>query len=361
MVLGEHRVLLFLGRTHLYEGHGPAAVAHPIRTAAAAGVRLAVLTNANGSLRDDVEARAAGADPRPPQPGDAAVPLEGPRFVDLTDAWSPRLRAIAQRLDPDLARVCTRCSAGPTTRPGPRPAGCAGSAPTWSACRRCTRRSRRESGTWSCSGSRPSRRSRATDAGSTRRRGADRRTQRREGRATPGPAGRGGFADMSTDIATQQDSPETPARRRGAIETNGINVIDESERKGSSAGLFWPWCASNISVLAVSLRLVRARLRHQPDPGTGRHRGRRRRQLLPRRPGLHRRQARLGADAGAQPRGVRPGRQRPARSGVVPAARRLGDGARLAGDAGHGDGLRPARLGVRRLHEGRRVRRGRRR
>jgi purine-cytosine permease-like protein len=36
------------------------------------------------------------------------------------------------------------------------------------------------------------------------------------------------------------------------IELNGINVIDESERKGTPAGLFWPWCASNISVLAVS-------------------------------------------------------------------------------------------------------------
>ena len=68
VALGEHRVLLYLGRTHLYEGHGPAAVAHPIRTAAAAGARLAVLTNANGSLRDDVELGAAGADPRPRQP-----------------------------------------------------------------------------------------------------------------------------------------------------------------------------------------------------------------------------------------------------------------------------------------------------
>jgi purine-cytosine permease-like protein len=36
------------------------------------------------------------------------------------------------------------------------------------------------------------------------------------------------------------------------IEANGINVIDESERKGSPAQLFWPWCASNVSVLAVS-------------------------------------------------------------------------------------------------------------
>jgi NCS1 family nucleobase:cation symporter-1 len=38
----------------------------------------------------------------------------------------------------------------------------------------------------------------------------------------------------------------------GAIEANGINVIAESERKGTPAGLFWPWCASNVSVLAVS-------------------------------------------------------------------------------------------------------------
>jgi NCS1 family nucleobase:cation symporter-1 len=38
----------------------------------------------------------------------------------------------------------------------------------------------------------------------------------------------------------------------GAIEANGINVITESERKGTPAGLFWPWCASNVSVLAVS-------------------------------------------------------------------------------------------------------------
>jgi purine-nucleoside phosphorylase len=33
----------------------------------------------------------------------AASPLAGPRFVDLTDAWSPRLRAIARGLDPTLA------------------------------------------------------------------------------------------------------------------------------------------------------------------------------------------------------------------------------------------------------------------
>lgn len=36
------------------------------------------------------------------------------------------------------------------------------------------------------------------------------------------------------------------------IEANGINVIEESERKGTPAQLFWPWCAANVSVLAVS-------------------------------------------------------------------------------------------------------------
>ena len=33
----------------------------------------------------------------------ASSPLEGARFVDLTDAWSPRLRALARELDPSLA------------------------------------------------------------------------------------------------------------------------------------------------------------------------------------------------------------------------------------------------------------------
>jgi nucleobase:cation symporter-1, NCS1 family len=50
---------------------------------------------------------------------------------------------------------------------------------------------------------------------------------------------------------TESHRPPEPAAPRG-IEANGINVIDESERKGTPAGMFWPWCASNISVLAVA-------------------------------------------------------------------------------------------------------------
>jgi NCS1 family nucleobase:cation symporter-1 len=37
-----------------------------------------------------------------------------------------------------------------------------------------------------------------------------------------------------------------------AVEQNGINVIAENERKGKPSDLFWPWCAANISVLAIS-------------------------------------------------------------------------------------------------------------
>jgi purine-cytosine permease-like protein len=36
------------------------------------------------------------------------------------------------------------------------------------------------------------------------------------------------------------------------LELNGINIIDEAERKGAPWQLFWPWFAANISVLGLS-------------------------------------------------------------------------------------------------------------
>lgn len=36
------------------------------------------------------------------------------------------------------------------------------------------------------------------------------------------------------------------------IEINGLNTIDESERKGEPRDLFWPWFAANVSVFGVS-------------------------------------------------------------------------------------------------------------
>jgi len=100
--VGGVATLVYVGRTHLYEGHGLRPVVHGVRAAHAAGVRTVVLTNANGSLRDDWELG------RPVLVSDhlnltARSPLEGPRFVDLTDAWSRRLREIARSLDPTLA------------------------------------------------------------------------------------------------------------------------------------------------------------------------------------------------------------------------------------------------------------------
>ncbi|GAB3816046.1 cytosine permease [Kribbella italica] len=37
-----------------------------------------------------------------------------------------------------------------------------------------------------------------------------------------------------------------------AVESNGLNVIDDSERKGRPSQLFWPWFGANVSVLGLS-------------------------------------------------------------------------------------------------------------
>jgi purine-nucleoside phosphorylase len=100
--VGKRRVLVFLGRTHLYEGHGVAAVVHGVRTAIAAGCRTVVLTNGCGGIRGDL------APGQPVLISDhlnltAVSPLQGAIFVDLTDLYSERLRTIAREVDPSLA------------------------------------------------------------------------------------------------------------------------------------------------------------------------------------------------------------------------------------------------------------------
>jgi purine-nucleoside phosphorylase len=101
LVIGDRRALVFLGRTHLYEGHGVASVAHGVRTAVAAGCKAVVLTNGCGGLRPSFV---------PGQPVlisdhinlTAASPIVGANFVDLTDLYSPRLRALCREVEPDL-------------------------------------------------------------------------------------------------------------------------------------------------------------------------------------------------------------------------------------------------------------------
>ena len=100
-------VLVFLGRIHLYEHDDPRAVAHGVRTAHAAGCRRVILTNGAGSLRRDWDVGQAvlisdhiNTTGRSPMTG--ANPPVGSRFVDLTDAYSPALRALAREVDPSL-------------------------------------------------------------------------------------------------------------------------------------------------------------------------------------------------------------------------------------------------------------------
>ena len=105
---GSTRTLVFLGRAHLYEGHSPATVVHGVRTAVAAGCRVIVLTNAAGGIGDygvgqpvvirdhlNLTGRSPLAGPPPPE----GYP---PRFADLTETYSARLRRLAVAADPDL-------------------------------------------------------------------------------------------------------------------------------------------------------------------------------------------------------------------------------------------------------------------
>jgi purine-nucleoside phosphorylase len=110
IVVEGTKVLLLLGRAHLYEGHPVATVVHGVRTAVSARCGVVVLTNAAGSLRADRPVGGpvlisdqlnltghnplAGPPPPPPLPG---------RFCDMTEPYSARLRDIAKGVDPTLA------------------------------------------------------------------------------------------------------------------------------------------------------------------------------------------------------------------------------------------------------------------
>jgi len=112
LTVGGRRVLVLLGRTHLYEGRGVDAVAHGVRVAAAAGCRTAVLTNAAGGLREGMRVG------QPVLISDhlnltARSPLVGARFVDLTDLYSARLRGLARDADPSLEEGVYAALPGP--------------------------------------------------------------------------------------------------------------------------------------------------------------------------------------------------------------------------------------------------------
>jgi purine-cytosine permease-like protein len=55
-----------------------------------------------------------------------------------------------------------------------------------------------------------------------------------------------------TQQPTHELAGEAAPTPRVAVETNGINVIAEEERKGRPAQLFWPWFGSNVSVFGLA-------------------------------------------------------------------------------------------------------------
>lgn len=104
--------LVFTGRTHLYEGRGADAVVHGVRTAAALGAGVLVLTNGCGAVRP-----AWG-------PGTivalsdhlnltGATPLHGAAFIDMTEAYAPHLRELARAVLPELEEGVYAQFAGP--------------------------------------------------------------------------------------------------------------------------------------------------------------------------------------------------------------------------------------------------------
>jgi purine-nucleoside phosphorylase len=97
--LAGRPVVMLQGRFHLYEGNDPGLVVQPVLLFHELGARIAVLTNAAGGLdpsfgpgtlmvmRDHINL--TGRNPLIGRNADAL----GPRFPDMTEAWSPRLRA----------------------------------------------------------------------------------------------------------------------------------------------------------------------------------------------------------------------------------------------------------------------------
>jgi purine-nucleoside phosphorylase len=108
--VGGVPALVLAGRSHLYEEHPPTTVVHGVRAAVLSGCRAVLLTNAAGSL-------VPGNGPGTPvlisdhlnlmgaSPMTGADPPEGlpARFADLTDLYSPRLRAAAAEAVPGIA------------------------------------------------------------------------------------------------------------------------------------------------------------------------------------------------------------------------------------------------------------------
>ena len=112
IAVGRNRVLVLLGRIHTYEGHDVSDVVRPVRVAAATGARAIVLAGAAGGLREDYKVG------QPVLIRDhlnltGRSPLVGAQFLDMADAYSPRLRAVAHHIYPSVAEGVYAGLSGP--------------------------------------------------------------------------------------------------------------------------------------------------------------------------------------------------------------------------------------------------------
>jgi purine-nucleoside phosphorylase len=108
LVIGQlegKTVLVQQGRAHFYEGYSPAQITLPVRVMRALGIQTIILTNAAGGINRNFSAGdlmlikdhinfvgLAGNNPLR-GPNDETV---GPRFPDVTNAYTPALRELAQ-------------------------------------------------------------------------------------------------------------------------------------------------------------------------------------------------------------------------------------------------------------------------
>ena len=107
--IGGVPVVVMQGRVHFYEGYSPQQVTFPMRVLGALGLRAVVLTTAAGgiaegyrigqlvALADHINLMGFNPLVGPNEPRFAVRPNAGLRFFDMTEAYSKRLRSLAQQ------------------------------------------------------------------------------------------------------------------------------------------------------------------------------------------------------------------------------------------------------------------------
>ena len=107
LVLGKlegQTVVAMQGRLHFYEGHSLEAVTFPVRVMKALGVDVMIITNASGAVHERIKPgelmlvadhiNLTGSNPLI-GPHD---PQLGPRFPDMSEAYSKELRSLARKV-----------------------------------------------------------------------------------------------------------------------------------------------------------------------------------------------------------------------------------------------------------------------